>query len=243
MARRKTMEKRGHAENGTRINGTSSPANEAALGELQALLDEELNRLPEKYRAPFVLCCLEGKTRPEAARELGWKEGTVGGRLALARQMLQRRLVRRGVALPAALTAMALTAPAMAALPMRLIQSTTKVALHYSTGGAAPAAVAAFLKGVSNTMLWTKTKIATAILLVAGVAAACGLASAPGASDEKPQKSAKPQAAAQASKEADKDVLTRRACTRSPRQARRRCEAVIALLHAEGPARPRPRYQ
>src|SRR5262249_9025653 len=130
MARRKTMEKRGYAENGTDINGTSSPANEAALGELQALLDEELNRLPEKYRAPFVLCCLEGKTRPEAARELGWKEGTVGGRLALARQMLQRRLVRRGVALPAALTALALTAPAMAVLPIGLIQSTTKVALH-----------------------------------------------------------------------------------------------------------------
>jgi RNA polymerase sigma factor (sigma-70 family) len=207
MARRKTLEKRGHAEKGTHVNGTTSPPNEAALGELQALLDEELNRLPKKYRAPFVLCCLEGKTRPEAARELGWKEGTVGGRLALARQMLQRRLVRRGVTLPAALTALALTAPAMATLHVGLIQSTTKAALHYATGGAAPAAVAAFLKGVSSTMLWTKTKIATAILLVAGVAAACGLANAPSASDEKPQQSAKPQVAAQAPKEPDKDVL------------------------------------
>src|SRR5262245_34005254 len=199
MARRKTLEKSSHPG----VDTPGSPVNEAALGELQTLLDEELNRLPEKYRAPFVLCCLEGKTRTEAARELDWKEGTVGGRLALARQMLQRRLVRRGVALPAALTALALTAPATAMLSVGLIQTTTKAALHYVAGGAAPASVTAFLKGVSKPMLWTKTKIATAVLLVAGVAAACGLASSPGVPDEKREANAKPQAA----KEDDKNAL------------------------------------
>ena len=77
--------------------------------ELRSVLDHELRRLPEQYRAPLVLCYLEGKTQDEGARQLGWSKNTFRRRLESGRASLGRRLTRRGVTLAAALSAPLLT--------------------------------------------------------------------------------------------------------------------------------------
>jgi RNA polymerase sigma factor (sigma-70 family) len=137
-------------------------------------LHEEVRRLPEKYRAPVVLCYLEGRTHEEAARLLCWPVGTVKGRLARARDLLRRRLTRRGLAVPAGMIAASLARDARAAVPPELLEATVRAAMGVAAGravaaGLASATAAAWAEGVLKAMLANKLKLLAAGVVAAGV--------------------------------------------------------------------------
>jgi RNA polymerase sigma factor (sigma-70 family) len=105
--------------------------------ELRTSLHDEIDRLPEKYRAPVVLCDLEGQTHAEAAQQLQWPIGTVSGRLSRARELLKSRIVRRGFALSTGLSsALILSRDASATVVPTLIRSTVRLVLDFGANRA-----------------------------------------------------------------------------------------------------------
>jgi RNA polymerase sigma factor (sigma-70 family) len=148
-------------------------AGDPAWRELGPVLDEELNRLPEKYRAAVVLCYLEGLTNDQAARQLRWQPGTLKTRLARARELLGGRLTRRGLVLGAGLLT---SASVGEGLPLRaaLVRFTVRTAVLVIAGngtaaGVVPAPVARLTEGVLRTMTMVKVKLIAAVL-AAGLA-------------------------------------------------------------------------
>jgi len=143
--------------------------------DLQPVLDQELSRLSDKYRSAIVLCDLEGKTRKEAARQLGVPEGTLAARLARGRKMLALRLARHGLAVSAGSLAAALAQDAASAsVPSAIVSATIKAASLLAAGQAAAAGgisikAIALMEGVLKAMFLSKLKIATSIVLGIGL--------------------------------------------------------------------------
>jgi RNA polymerase sigma factor (sigma-70 family) len=144
--------------------------------ELLDILDEELQRLPERWRAPLLACYLEGRTQDEAARELGWSLSTLRRRLARGRELLRVRMSRRGATLSASLFAGVLAPRSLAAsVPVGLIQATVRLMTATDSGRIIPAAVAALAEesvGAAWPLHW---KLLAAVLLAVGAAGAWGL--------------------------------------------------------------------
>jgi RNA polymerase sigma factor (sigma-70 family) len=143
--------------------------------ELGAALDDEVSQLPERYRAPVVLCYLQGLTTSEAARVLGCPQGTVLSRLAWARQRLRNRLVRRGLA-PAALGTLPLVETATASPAPALVAAVVRAALPFAAGRASVLSpeVAALTQGALQAMLLSKIKMTVALVLVASLVGVAG---------------------------------------------------------------------
>jgi RNA polymerase sigma factor (sigma-70 family) len=139
--------------------------------DLQPLLDRELCRLPDKYRVAIVLCDLEGKTRKEAARQLGVPPGTLAARVARGRAMLTKRLARHGLVVSGGLLATMLAQNPAAGVPTAVMGSTIKAVTLVAAGQTAAAGVisvkvAALMEGVLKTMLLTKLKLVMVVLVV-----------------------------------------------------------------------------
>jgi RNA polymerase sigma factor (sigma-70 family) len=156
------------------------PPEELSLREALAILDEEVGRLPNKFRLPVVLCYLQGKTNEEAAREVGCPSGTLKGRLLRARELLAARLTRRGVTLAAGAVSVLLAGGAVAGPPGAWTRTAVAAALAFvgrnAGGGAGSAEAVGMAESLMRemTMGWVKAW-ACGLLVLAVLGAGTGL--------------------------------------------------------------------
>jgi RNA polymerase sigma factor (sigma-70 family) len=171
-ARTTAARRQGRERPGVEALAAAAPR-DPADGDLRAILDQEIDRLPGHHRRAFVLCVLQGKTYAAAARELGRPPGTVASWAARARERLRVRLVRRGVAPMTAGTLLVAGEAASASLPDPLVTGTVKAAT--ATAAVSPQA-AALAQEVGRLMFLTKSKVVVVTTLFLVILAAAGVA-------------------------------------------------------------------
>jgi RNA polymerase sigma factor (sigma-70 family) len=163
----------------TDVESRDRPDNETG-----AAIHEEIDCLPDRYRTPIVLCCLEGLTREQAALRLGWRVGTVQSRLARGRERLRERLLRRGLAPAVGTVAASLAAEAAGSVPTPLIEATVILVKTSAAGsavaGVVPVAVASLFSGVLRAMFLQKMKAVVASAAVATIGVGIVWAQDPG---------------------------------------------------------------
>jgi RNA polymerase sigma factor (sigma-70 family) len=149
------------------------PLTELTGREVCAVLDEEMIRLPERYRAPFLLCHVEGRTRDQAARELGWSLRSLERRLARGRELLRARLSRRGITLSAALLAAGLAtetgSAGAAATTALLVPGAAQTAQQLFAGSAPSARAVVLAEGILRATALARIKLVLVLFLVLGV--------------------------------------------------------------------------
>jgi RNA polymerase sigma factor (sigma-70 family) len=179
---KRSAARRRKRERSAAVGEASAPVADSTWEVLVAAVHEEVCRLPESQRVPFVLCCLEGKGVTEAAAELGWKLGTLSGRLTRAKQELLARLARRGIASGVAAVA-AVTGGTTTAAPRPLIDVTLGLA---RSGAAVPDSIIQLTLGGST---MTRTKLlAAGILLTTAVGISTWSAHVPTADAQAPSR-------------------------------------------------------
>ena len=158
-----------------RCAGAPEPVHDLDREQEAKVLHEEIERLPDRYRLPVVLCWLEGLTQQEAASRLGWPIGTVGVRLMRARESLRSRLTRRGLA--PTMTTLLSVAPRHEALATSLATETARSACNFvAKRGACSFEITSRLGRMANDVIWHVAINKTAGVL--GVIAVCGLLAA-----------------------------------------------------------------
>jgi RNA polymerase sigma factor (sigma-70 family) len=192
MKARTSANKRRTRERQSVPKDQTSVLDEMSWREFRLILHEELQRLPDKYRSPLLLCYFEGATQDEAAEQLLWNKWTLKDRLDRARDLLRTRLTRRGVIPSTALFAALLARDAASAVPAAVLDSLAHACSLVAAGQPTATAVSAQAAGLADHAIrgiaFTKAKLAVAMILAFGmIAAGAGLATYQACKDDPPQ--------------------------------------------------------